>query len=111
MVEDEEVPARRSPCMRGRVPPASIEKSNAPVSKFQIESIVEDVLDNSPMQEEPQNIETHEAESVKKTPQENLEICKSNATDVLEKAPINEQPVIPLVSEYSNVSLIPYKSS
>ena len=63
------------------------------------------------MQLEPQNIETHENDPVKETPQENQEMCKSTPTVVLEKAPSNDQPTMSLVPKYSNVSLIPYKSS
>ena len=48
VIEVEEVPVHRNPRMQGQVSPASIEKPNAPFSKSQIESIVENFLDDSP---------------------------------------------------------------
>ena len=56
-------------------------------------------------------METHENEPINEILQENQEMCKSNPTSILEKAPSNDQPAMLSVLEYSNVSLIPYKSS
>ena len=74
MVEAEEVTVHRSPHMRCLVSPASIEKPNAPISKSHIELVVENVPDDSLVQLEPQNVETHENELVKEILQENQEI-------------------------------------
>ena len=38
-------------------------------------------------------------------------MCESNHAIVLEKAPKNDHPTFPPVPVYSNVSIIPYRSS
>ena len=63
------------------------------------------------MQVDPQNIETHETKTIKEISKESQEKGQSNLTTILEETPSNDQHVVPLVSEYYNVSLIPYKSS
>lgn len=56
-------------------------------------------------------METNENDPINEIPQGNQEMCESNPIVVLEKAPENDQPTSPPVPVYSNVSIMPYRSS